>query len=291
MNAMNDGRTRILDTALVLEGGGMRGIYTTGVLDAFLDAGLLFDYVIGVSAGASHALSYITRQRGRARRVNVDYCRRADYMGPLCLLREGSLFGMDLLFRKIPLSLDPFDYESFEQNVGRYYAVATDLTTGRPAYLAPRKAGEVLAAAQASCSLPLVSKPVMIGGVPYLDGGIADSIPTGKARADGLSRQVIVLTQPRGYRKSGSSHEWAFRAAYRRYPAFAEALATRNQRYNAALDEIDELERTGAAIVIRPQPQPGLNRLERDPIALDGLWRSGYADATALADRLREFSA
>lgn len=287
----------ITDVALVLEGGGMRGVYTTGVLDAFLERELFFDYVVGVSAGASHALSYVSRQKDRARRVNVDYCRRGDYMGLRCLLREGSLFGMDLLFDKIPRSLDPFDYGSYARNVGRCEAVVTSLRTGNAAYLPLRADGSLLDVARASCSLPFVSAPVVIDGEPYLDGGIADSIPVRKALADGFDRAVVVLTQPSGYRKratsgsSGLGGRLASRLFYRRYPEFAERLASRNERYNEALDAVERLEAEGRVLAIRPAPQAGLRRLERDPDRLNGLHASGFADAVRLSDRIREFCA
>ncbi len=283
-------------TGLVLEGGGMRGIYTTGVLDRFLDADIRFPYIIGVSAGASHAVSYITRQRGRARRVTVDYCTRADYLGPWCLLREGSLFGMRLLFREIPFRLDLFDFERFEDYDGEYYAVATDLANGLPSYLAPRRAGELMDALKASCSLPFVSKPVRIGDTLYLDGGIADSIPVRRALDDGCDALVIVLTQPKGYRKKARDRsdgkpdlqDAVTRAWYRKYPEFVHALETRNRRYNETLDFIDRLEAEGRAIVVRPSPQPGLSRLERDPAVLDGLYRSGFSDAEPILQSVRE---
>jgi predicted patatin/cPLA2 family phospholipase len=283
--------TRMDGVALVLEGGGMRGIYTTGVLDGFLDNGIFFDYVIGVSAGASHALSYLSRQRDRARRVNVDYCRRRDYMGLGCLLREGSLFGMDLLFKKIPYALDPFDFPVFEKNAGSYYAVATSLSSGAPRYFAPRTADSVLDVAMASCSLPFVSKPIVIDGEPFLDGGIGDSIPVRKPLADGQKKIVVVLTQPRGYRKGPTSGKWLFRAFYGKYPEFVRALERRNESYNETLDYIDRLESEGTAFVIRPAPQPGLKRLERDPAVLNGLHRSGLADASANLAALKEFIA
>jgi predicted patatin/cPLA2 family phospholipase len=288
---LHDGSSAFADTALVLEGGGMRGIYTTGVLDAFLDEGLFFDYVIGTSAGASHALSYLSRQKGRARRVNVEYCRRHDYMGFACLLRERSLFGMNLLFKKIPFLYDPYDFETFERNAGNYYAVATNLHTGKADYLAPRKSCDVLLAAQASCSLPFVSPPVYIGDVPYLDGGIGDSIPVAKALTDGCRKAIVVLTQPVGYRKGETKGRTMIRAVYGKYPEFAYSLECRNESYNRELDLVDELEAAGKILVIRPRPQPGLRRLERDQALLNGLHRSGYEDARALVSRIRDFAA
>jgi predicted patatin/cPLA2 family phospholipase len=280
---------RITGAALVLEGGGMRGLFTTGVLDAFLFNNRHFDYIIGASAGATHALSYISRQKGRARRVNVDYVSRSDYMGLRCLIKEKSLFGMDLLFRKIPYAYNPYDFESFERNVGRYYVTVTDMLTGGAVYLSPRKAGDVLPAAMASCSLPLVSPPVVIDGVPYLDGGIADSIPAKKALSDGNEKLVVILTQPKGYRKKSSRSDWVFRGAYRKYPSFVRAMENRTAAYNETLDFIDRLEGEGRAFVIRPFPQAGLKRLERNPVLLDALHRSGYEDACALDGRLGEF--
>lgn len=276
--------------ALVLEGGGMRGIYTTGVLDSFLERGYHFDYIIGVSAGSSHALSYISRQKGRARRVNVDYCTRSEYMGLRNLIRTGSYFGMDFMFRTIPERYDPYDFEAFERNVGRFVIVATNMLTGKAEYFEPRTGETLFAPSIASCSLPLVSKPVFLGGVPYLDGGIADSMPIDRVLADGFERMVVVRTQPAGYRKGASRGKAIYRAAYGRYPDFVETLSTRNERYNAALDRLDRLEASGAALVIAPQPQPGLDRLERNPERLEGLYRSGFADAEALADRIVEFS-
>lgn len=276
--------------ALVLEGGGMRGLYTTGVLDAFLDSGVHFHTVVGVSAGASHALSYLSRQKGRARRVNIDYCRRSDYMGLRCLLKEGSLFGMDLLFRKIPYEYDLFDFNTFFSHEHRYLATVTSLETGKAEYLEPSTPDEVLSAAMASCSLPFISKPVLIGGKPYLDGGIGDSIPVRKMAELGFPKTVVVLTQPAGYRKKAATHAWLSRAAYSRYPAFVRTLESRNERYNEVLDHVDALDSSGSAIVIRPQPQEGLDRLERDPRKLDSLHRSGYADAMARIRDIQEFS-
>lgn len=282
--------TALRGAALVLEGGGMRGLYTTGVLDSFLDRGFHFDYVIGVSAGSSHALSYISRQRGRARRVNVDYCRRPEYMGFRSLVRTGSYFGMDFIFRTIPEVYDPFDFTAFERNVKRYVVVVTNMHTGEAEYLEPKSGAGLFAPVMASCALPLVSQPVFLGGIPYLDGGIADSLPVGRAKADGFDRMVVVRTQPTSYRKKPSGGNALYRLVYGKYPALLARLTTRNERYNAALDGLDRLEAEGEALVIAPQPQPGLDRLERNPQKLDGLYRAGYADAEALAGRIAEFS-
>jgi predicted patatin/cPLA2 family phospholipase len=289
-------------TALVLEGGGMRGVYTTGALDCFIDHGIFFDYVIGVSAGATHALSYISRQKDRARRVNVDYCKRPDYMGLRCLLTEGSLFGMKLIFETIPNVSDPFDFDAFRANRGSYRAAVTNVRTGEAEYLDADTKDDLMRLAMATCSLPYVSPPVTIGGESYLDGGIADSIPVGKALADGALNAIVVLTQPAGYRKrvkpalrasNASTASRALsvaRAFYPRNREFARLLATRNERYNESLALVERLESEGRALALRPRPQPGLRRLERDPARLNALHESGYADCLASLDRIREFS-
>lgn len=288
MDEMNTD-VREKNAAMVLEGGGMRGLYTTGVLDAFLDDKLYFDYIIGSSAGATHALSYISRQKDRARRVNVDYVRRSDYMGLGCLLRERSLFGMDLLFNKIPYQYERYDFEAFERNVGRYFITVTNMLSGEAQYLAPRKAAEVLPAAMASCSLPFVSVPVVIDGTPFLDGGISDSVPVKKALADGNKKAVVILTQPKGYRKKISRSQLINTLAYRKHPNLARALENRTVVYNDTMDLIDVLEQEGRVFAIRPKMQRGLTRLQRNPALLNALHSSGYEDGQALRSALRLF--
>lgn len=216
-------------------------------------------------------------------------------MGLYCLLREGSYFGMDLIFKKIPFDLDPLDLQAFEQNVGSYYATVTNLITGQAEYLAPRRAEQILPYVQASCSLPLVSRAVYIDGVPYLDGGIADSLPVRRALSGGSRKLVVVLTQPVGYRKDLKEKEGLSdrlcRIRYARYPEFIDTLLKRNQGYNETLDYIDQLEKDGVALVIRPEAQQGLSRLERDPVRLSALHQSGLTDGLALRERLETFLA
>lgn len=272
--------------ALVLEGGGMRGVYTTGVLDAFMDAGLEFPLVVGVSAGASHALSFLSRQRDRARRVVVDYVRSPQYMGLGVLLKEGSYFGWDFIFRRLPLELEPFDFSSFWKNPARWVAVATDIESGKAAYLSATNDTELMTVAKASCSLPFISPPVSINGHQYLDGGVSDSLPVDWALAQGAEKLIVIRTQPAAYRKGPTKHPSLARFWYRKYPALAETLLTRNERYNACLDHLEELEKDGVATLVQPKPQPGLSRLERNPARLQGLWESGYADGSACAKKL-----
>lgn len=294
MQEKNTTESKIIEkTALILEGGGMRGLFTTGVLDAFLDKGLHFQSVMGVSAGASHALSYLSRQRGRARRVNINYCTRSDYMGLKCLLTERSFFGMNLIFKKIPYEYDFFDFESFFARKPNYYAVATNIKTGEPEYLQAQLQEDLLQIAMASCSLPFLSQPITFYNQQYLDGGVGDSIPIKKIQEMGFNQSVLVLTQPKGYRKkikkNSLINEIVSKGFYKKHPNFIEALRIRNENYNKTLEYIDQLEIEKKVLVLRPQQQEGLHRMERNPHKLEGLYQNGYKDTILRMDEIRAF--
>ena len=223
-------------TALVLEGGGMRGVYTTGVLDCFLDEAITFPYVIGVSAGACHATSYLSGQRGRSFRVNTAYLKGGRYVGMGNLLKYGSMFNMDFIFDEIPNRLDPFDYDAFSRADCTFLSVATDCFTGKPVYLSHNRTREDNDVIRASSSLPLVSHMVKYKGLELLDGGVTDSIPVRRAAADGYSRQVVVLTRDRSYRKEPLGNLLPYKLLYRRYPRLVEAVKNRHIDYNQSLD-------------------------------------------------------
>lgn len=278
---------------LVLEGGGMRGIFTIGVLDAMMDYGVSFPYVVGVSAGACNGCSFITRQRGRARFSNIDMLRRygRDYLGVRMLLRTGNIFNVKLLYDELPNKLWPFDYNTYFSSPTEYEIVTTNLCTGEAEYFSnhmdefstlPPDAAHKLALdiILASSSLPYVSKTVTIHGMPMLDGGIVDSIPIQRAIIKGYKKNVVVLTRNKGYRKP-MTHSVGFNlltsAMYRRYPAFCKALKGRGEVYNAQLSMLDSLEASGDVVILRPENPIMVDRIEHDVRKLETLYDEGYS--------------
>lgn len=274
------------DAALILEGGGLRGVYSTGVLRFLMDQGLWIPHVYGVSMGACNAANYISRQIERNEIVNVEFVNDPRYLSYARLLRGGDLFGMDFIFDTIPNQLVPFDYETFLTNPTTFWTVSTDCHTGEA--LHHEKNGwdrsETMRLLCASCSLPLISHPVVwndAAGREHLlmDGGIADPIPLHFARQQGHDRPVLILTQPKGYRKQATSALWAVRIRHREFTGLHAALASRHERYNALMDEIDDLEAQGRVFVIRPSSGLGVGRIERNKQKLRDVIRRGYADA------------
>jgi predicted patatin/cPLA2 family phospholipase len=266
---------------LVLEGGGMRGVYTSGVLEYFLDKKMYYSYVIGVSAGASNSCNYIARQLGRGRRVNIDYLEDWRYMSLRSLIFKGSYFGLDFLFGEIPNHLDKFDFDTFYKSPGVFRIGATNCLTGETDYFDKHQITPDLTQLKASCSLPIISPIVKIKGVPYLDGGIAEPIPVRKALRDGCEHVVAVLTQPKGYKKEANSKTMnrLYRIFYKKYPAFIETLETRHIHYNDTVAFVEELERQGKATIIRPDGSIRPDRFEKDPLKLNALFEQGYRDA------------
>jgi predicted patatin/cPLA2 family phospholipase len=278
---------------LVLEGGGMRGVYTGGVLECFLDHGIHIPYVVGVSAGACNAASYISRQKGRNKKVTIDYAAHPRYVGIRNLFREGSLFGWSFIFDELPNQLVPFDYETFYRTPGQLWVGMTDALTGEPFYMEKKeteKAGNILSVIQASSSLPFVSKPVQAEGRTLFDGGITDPIPLGKSIADGNQRHIVISTKPEGYRKSPFKHRWLANKVYGRYPGLVEALSRRYQVYNAAMERTEELERQGSVILIRPTAIVEVGRATKDPVRLTELYELGYRDAEAQLERVKAWA-
>ena len=269
---------------LVLEGGGMRTTYTGGVLDAFLDAGVDLGYVIGVSAGANAGSHYVARQRERSHRVFVDLVADPRYAGWRNVVRERSWFGMDFIFRTLPDVLAPFDYDGFKASPRTLVAGVTDCATGAARYYPqhdedPRWYVQTLL--RASCSLPVLSPPVMVKGRPCVDGGLSDSIPVLRAVADGNPRNVVVLTRNAGYRKPPPRFRGLSRVLLARYPAVYAAMLRRPAMYNASLDLVASMERAGSAFVLRPVRPLVVGRMERDLTRLEALYRQGYDETMA----------
>ena len=269
-------------TGIVLEGGGMRGVYTSGVHEYLLAKGIYYPYVIGVSAGASNSCNYVSRQKGRGKRTNLDYLNNWRYMSFGSLLLTGSYFGLDFIFGDIPNALDLFDYDTFYHSPGIFRIGATNCITGKTDYFDKSHITTTFEHIKASCSLPFLSPMVKINGVPYLDGGISDPIPVRKALADGCEHVVVVLTQPQGYRKGPTSQKMNFlyRMIFGKYPALVKSLEVRNRYYNETVDFIEELERKGKATIIRPDGSLRLQRFEKDRFVLEKLFEQGYRDAS-----------
>lgn len=265
------------NTGLVLEGGGMRGVFTSGVLDAFMKHDLYFHYVVAVSAGACNGLSYMSRQPRRARISNIDYLARYKYIGLRHLVTQGCIFDQKLLYEDFPNTLLPFDYDRYFANQDVFEMVTTDCATGKACYLTEKSGNKqrLLDVVRASSSLPYVSKITMVDGVPMLDGGIVDSIPVIRAMSQGHSKNVVVLTRNKGYRSTGKDHKIP-KFIYKNYPRLRVALSHRIEAYNKQLDLIDQLEQSGQIECIRPLRKMEVGRIEKDTSKLERLYEEGF---------------
>lgn len=262
------------DIALVLEGGGMRGVFTAGVLDAFLDEKFYFPYTVGVSAGSSNGLSYASRQRGRARFCNIDALLQYNYIGLKFLLTRRCIMDYDFLFGELPRKVYPYDFDAYMKS-GAFKLVATNCITGRAEYFdKPDTFDSLLEACRASCSLPYVCPIAEIGGVPYLDGGLSEPIAVRCAELDGYKKFVFVLTRNAGFVKPTMYHPIA-KLLYKKYPNLIECIKTANVRYNETLAYAERLEREGRAVIIRPMRPLRVDRLERDASRLSSLYDEG----------------
>ena len=277
------------NAGLVLEGGGMRGLYTAGVLEYFLEKDIMFSSCYGVSAGACHSVSYLSKQKGRAYRISVNYLNDKNYCSVNSLLKTGDIFNVDMCYHRIPDELDFYDYEAFKQYEGKAYAVATNLETGKAEYLPLKDLKLDIEAVRASASLPLLSRPVEINGKLYLDGGCSDSIPIIRSLKDGNKKNVVVMTKQVGYRREPSSHINAIKIYYHKYPAFVKSMIRRHITYNRTLDFIEEHEKKGHIFLFRPQYDSGVARIEKDGKKLRALYEMGYEDAKERYDALMEY--
>lgn len=264
-------------TALVLEGGGMRGVFTSGVLDAFMKHDLTFPYVVAVSAGACNGMSYVSHQPRRARISNIDYLARYKYIGLRHLVTQGCIFDRELLYDKFPNQYLPFDFDTFFSSPMTFEMVTTNCLTGLPMYLSERHDRQrALDIVRASSSLPYVSKIVDVDGIPMLDGGIVDSIPLQHAIDMGHPTNVLVLTRNRGYRNTGKDMKIP-RFIYRKYPRLRVALSRRLAAYNAQLEYVERMEDEGRVICIRPERPMEVDRIEKDIAKLERLYEEGFA--------------
>lgn len=274
---------------LVLEGGGMKGVYSSGVLDFFLDRGLEFSSCYGVSAGACSLCSFLSKQRGRAYHTNVDYLEDKNYCSLYSLLKTGDLFGADMCYYRIPETLNPYDYETFEKYEGKFFSVVTNIETGHPEYILIRDMHTDIEAVRASASLPLVSRNVKIGDKLYLDGGISDAIPIRRSMEDGNRKNVVIMTKEVGYRRSPSSSLSLIKMKYRKYPKVYELMKNRHDAYNDTLDFLNEEVEKGSVFLIQPKKKSNVGRIEKDKDKLKALYEEGYRETSECYHDLIKF--
>lgn len=275
---------------LVLEGGGMRGLYTAGVLDIFMEKGIHIDGIIGVSAGALFGINYKSNQKGRILRYNKKYAKNKNYMGMYSLLTTGNIMNEEFCFNKIVNELDPIDYETYKHSNVEFYAVVTNIETGKAEYIKidDLKDKDNLEYLRASGSMPFVSKPVNIQNKKYLDGGIADSIPIDKIMSMNYDKVIVVLTRPKEYRKK-KSNQLLPKLYYRKYPKFAEAINHRYQMYNEELDKVSELEKEGKIFVIRPSKLVKIKRIEKNEHKMQEMYDLGKEDTIKILEKLKQY--
>lgn len=249
-------------TGLVLEGGAMRGIFTAGVIDVFMENGIEFPACVGVSAGAAFGCNIKSRQPGRVLRYNLRFCRDPEFCSIRSLIKTGDLFGAEFCYRRIPEELDVFDFEAYEKNPMDFYAVCSDIETGKPVYKLLDKGNlECYDWIRASASMPLVSGIVELNGKKYLDGGVTDSIPL-RFMETMYQKNIVVLTRPRDYIKKPASHLWLFRRSLKNYPNMMDAIKNRHIMYNETRDYLFSQERAGNTLIICPKEALEIKRVE-----------------------------
>ena len=272
-------------TGLVLEGGGMRGVFTSGVLDAFMKHELYFPYVVAVSAGACNGLSYMSRQPRRARFSNIDMLKKYDYISLKSLLTQGSIFDPNILYERFPNEIVPFDYDAYRANPGILEMVTTNCLTGRGEYVTEKQSAQRLTAiVKASSSLPYVAQITEVDGVPMLDGGIIDSIPVVRAIDMGYSPNVVIMTRNRGFRSSERDIKIP-RLFYKDYPRLRVALSHRVEVYNRQLELVERMEDWGEIVCIRPERPMEVDRICRDVDKLEALYEEGFRLGEAFCTR------
>lgn len=279
-----------MKTGLILEGGAMRGLFSCGVMDVLMENGVRFDGAGGISAGAVFGCNFKSGQIGRPLRYNKRYCADPRYASLRSLIRTGDLFGADFCYHELPDVLDPFDRAAFARDPMAFYVGATDVETGKAAYhLCSDGGAEDILWMRASASMPLVSRMVEIGGKRYLDGGVAEPTPYFYMEGLGYGRNVVILTQPRDYRKEKNRLMPLIRLLLRAYPNLVHAMETRHENYNRHIALIAEREREGRALVIRPPQALGIGHVERDPRELERVYQCGRAEALRRLDEIRQF--
>lgn len=275
---------------LVLEGGAMRGMFSAGVMDVLMENGIEFDGIAGVSAGAVFGCNYKSKQIGRTIRYNMKYIRDPRYCSLRSLIKTGDMFGKDFCYNKIPNKLDPFDNNTFINNPVEFYVTLTDINTGKAFYKRIDSADEKgLEYMRASASMPLVSNPVKIENEEYLDGGIADSIPLEFLVNKGFDKNLVILTQPKGYIKKKNSLFPLMKLTLKKYPKLIEAMANRHILYQSQVKYAEEAEENGTAFIIRPSEKLPIGRLEKNPETLKKVYDLGREEAVKNLKKIKEY--
>ena len=279
--------------AMCLEGGSLRGLFTAGVLDALLDNEVYIEYVNGVSAGSMNGMNYISRQRGRSKRINLKYLHDKRYISYKNMFKSRQIFNFDFLFDDISNKYDIFDWESFNDKAKKYEVVATDVITGESKFFAKNNCSDIISAVKASASMPVMSKMIDVEGRKYLDGGISTSIAYKRAFDVGYSKAIVVLTREEGYRKKpvNKINESIYKRYFKPLPNLVEKLMTVPERYNKMQEEMEELAKEGKLLIIRPQNKVTVQRLEHSSVKLEKLYNEGYEVGSKNIENIKNFIA
>lgn len=280
------------NSGLVLEGGGLRGVFTSGVLDYLMEKEIEFPYIIGVSMGALNAASYVSKQKGRSFRVPYNHLNNPKYLSFSNFIKEGSYFGLDFIFNKIVYELDPFDFESFENSNQKFISVAANCSTGEAEYFDKNSLNREnnIRALMATSSLPFISKMIKVNENQYLDGGIIDAIPIEKALKDNIQKPIVILTRPYGYRKK-TSGVFLSKIVYKKYPQVQKMIKNKANNYNRQMELIEDLEKENKIFVIRPERPIEMGRTEKNLEKLQNAYDFGYKTMKQNEDRLRKWLA
>ncbi len=278
-------------TGLVLEGGAKRGIYTAGVLDVFLENGITFDGVIGVSAGAIHGCSYVAKQKERSIRYNMKYGNDYRFMSFRSLLLTGNIVDTKFCYHDLPEKLDPFDNKTFMDSNTKFYVVVSNIETGKPEYIHCKDLFKEIDYLRASASMPFVSQIVNLNNNKYLDGGICDSIPLQGAKTLGFTKNIVIATRPEGYRKKPFKAKWLANLIYRKYPNFIKTILNRHTMYNNEIEEIEKLAQKEEILLIRPSKFINISKMEPNLDIVKEMYELGRQDATNMLDKVKQFLA
>lgn len=278
-----------MSIGLVLEGGAMRGLYTAGVLDVFLDNNIKVDGIIGVSAGVLFGVNYLSKQKGRAIRYNKKFAKDKRYMGMRSFLTTGNIINKEFAYYEIPFKIDVFDEETFEKSNTDFWATVTNIETGEAEYLKLNNVFEQMELLRATSAMPIVSEIIEIDGKKYLDGGVSDSIPVEKCKSMGYDKIIVVLTRTIEYRKKKASSTLA-KIKYKEYPKLIETMENRYKKYNETVEKIIDMENKKEIFVIRPSKDLKIKRIEKDVDKLQAMYDLGVSDCKKQLEDLKEYT-